>query len=57
MRDNSHKGCGAVFTEHGDYRVQDDLGLVEVCGRAFNENVVCVEGDLAVVPWNKEQNK
>ena len=49
MQGNSHKGGGAVFTEHGHHHVQDHLGLVEVCGRALDEDVACVQGDLAVL--------
>mmetsp|Transcript_29442 Transcript_29442/g.85832 ORF Transcript_29442/g.85832 Transcript_29442/m.85832 type:complete len:349 (+) Transcript_29442:774-1820(+) len=43
------EGCRAVLREHGDHRVQHDVGLGEVCRCALDEHVPGGELDARVV--------
>ncbi len=42
-----------ILTEHGDQCVQHDLGLHQISGSAFDENVFRVQCDLGVITCKK----
>mmetsp|Transcript_17156 Transcript_17156/g.27056 ORF Transcript_17156/g.27056 Transcript_17156/m.27056 type:complete len:665 (+) Transcript_17156:249-2243(+) len=46
------EGGRAVLGEHGDHGVQHDVGLGEVRGRALDEHIPGVKGDLAMITIN-----
>ena len=42
-------GCTTILAEHADNCVQNDLRLIQISSRAFDEYVLCVQRKLCMI--------
>jgi len=48
---------GSVDRKHRDHYVDDDFKFCLICSRAFNEDVVCVEGDFSEISIDNRRKR
>ena len=51
-----HEGFVTVLSKHGDYCIQDNLSLGQICGGTLNEHIPRLQGDLWMLAWNKSKD-
>jgi hypothetical protein len=49
----SHEWFLAIFREHGNEYIKDNLGFGQICCCAFNEHILCTQVDFGVLTYDE----